>query len=306
MKIAAFYYTQTGQTLEILHSVCRPLTEAGHEVVYKPIVPETPFPFPWTYDAFFQAFPESRQGIACAVRRMEFDDVTDAELVVIAYQTWFLSPSLPVQGFLKDETARAFLRGKNIVTIDGCRNMWVMSHAKVRASIEQCGGTLIGNIVLQDLHLNLVSVVSIIRWLIGGRKEKSGIFPAAGVSPKNIDGAAIFGALIVRALADADLRNLQEKLLLSGAIKYKPDIVFMEKAGHRLFGIWSKFILRKGGYGAPQRAFRLKLFKYYLFVVLYLISPVGLLVFYLTYPFRYRAVRKDRLKQCLLGAHHTV
>ncbi|MDR1673760.1 MAG: hypothetical protein LBS09_09925 [Bacteroidales bacterium] len=300
MKIVAFYYTQTGQALEILHSVCRPLTEAGHEVVYKTIVPETPFPFPWTYDSFFQAFPESRQGIACAVKRMELDEVADAGLVIIAYQTWFLSPSLPVQGFFRDEAVRTFLRGKYVVTIDGCRNMWVMSHIKILENIEQCGGVLTGNIVLQDRHPNLVSVIPIVRWLIGGKKEKSSIFPAAGVSQKDIDGAAVFGKQIARTLADDDLPNLQEKLMHNGAIKYKPDIVFIEKIGHRLFGVWSKFILRKGGYGAPQRAFRLKLFKYYLFVVLYLISPVGLLAFYLTYPFRYRAIGKDRLKQCFM------
>jgi hypothetical protein len=293
-KIVAFYYTQTGQGWEILQSVCRPLAADGHEVLYRQIIPETPFPFPWTSDAFFQAFPESRQGIACPVCAIDLSGATDADLVIIAYPAWFLSPAIPIHGFFQDAAIRQFLQGKPIVTIDACRNMWVMAHIKVKSYIARCGGKLVGNIVLQDRHHNLVSVITIVRWLMAGKKEKSGMFPAAGVSPADINHAAVFGRIISDALATADFSVLQEQLLQNDAILYKPHIVFMEKAGHKIFGLWATFILKKGSYGAYKRAFRLKLFKYYLFAVLYLISPIGLLVFYLTYPFRYKAIRRDR------------
>ena len=48
MKIAVFYYTQTGQALEAAKSVCRPIEEAddGSHVICKEIVPLTPYPFP--------------------------------------------------------------------------------------------------------------------------------------------------------------------------------------------------------------------------------------------------------------------
>jgi hypothetical protein len=299
-KIAAFYYTQSGQGLEILQSVCRPMQEAGHEVIYKEIVPETEFPFPWTADAFFQAFPESREGIPCKIKSMDLSNVAGADLVVVALQAWFLSPSIPITGFFCDEAVRRFLKDKPIVTIDGCRNMWVMAHTKIKSYIAQAGGKLTGNIVLQDNHHNLVSVITIIRWLMYGHKEKSGIFPAAGVSPEDIVHASVFGAVISDALAGAGFSGLQEKLMQQGAIRYKPPIVFVEKAGHRIFGFWSKFVLRKGAYGSPKRAFRLKLFEYYLFTVLYLVSPIGLLFFYLAYPFRYKAIRKDRQLQCYI------
>jgi hypothetical protein len=297
-KIAAFYYSQSGQGTDILQSVCRPLTAAGHEVVCKEIAPETAFSFPWSGNSFFEAFPESREGIACPLRKIELGDVQDAALVIVVYPAWFLSPAIPVNAFFQDESIRAFLNGKHIVTIDGCRNMWVMAHQKVKTYVAQCGGKLSGNIVLQDMHHNLVSVITIVRWLMGGRKEKKGVFPDAGVSAADIEHAAVFGETIADALAGAGFSGLQERLMQQGAIYYKPNIVFIEKAGHRIFGIWSKFVLRKGGYGAPERAFRLKLFKYYLFAVLYLVSPIGLAVFYLTYPFRIKAIRKDRQRQC--------
>ncbi|MDR3268215.1 MAG: hypothetical protein LBT83_04020 [Tannerella sp.] len=298
MKIVAFYYTQTGQGLDILRSVCRPLAEAGHELVYVEIVPETNYPYPWSSDAFFQAFPESRQAIPCPVQIPDLSDAADAGLVIIGYQTWFLSPSIPVTGFFRDARIRSFLRDKPVVTINGCRNMWIMAQAKVREHITSNGGRPTGHIVLQDRYSNLVSVITIIRWLMGGRKEKSGLFPAAGVSPEDTAHAAVFGQTIAEALAASDFSTLQETLMQNGAVCYKPSIAFIEKTGHRIFGIWSSWILKKGAYGAPERSFRLKLFKYYLFAVLFLVSPVGLLFFYLAYPFRRKAIRKDRRKQC--------
>jgi hypothetical protein len=299
-KVAAFYYTQTGQLCEILQSLCRPLEEAGHQVIYKEIVPEVSFPFPWSSDEFFQAFPESREGIPCFVRPLDLSDVADAELVIVGYQSWFLSPSIPVHSFFQDAAIRRFLKGKQIVTVNGCRNMWIMAQQKVKAYIEQSGGKLVGNVVLQDMYPNLVSVITIIRWLMYGKKEKSGLLPAAGVSPEDISHASAFGQIISKALVNNGFSSLQEELMRQGAICYKPSIAFIEKTGHRIFGLWSKFVLRRGAYGAPERTLRLKAFKYYLFVALYLVSPVGLLFFYLTYPFRYKAIRKDRHLQCYI------
>ncbi|GHT44666.1 hypothetical protein FACS189438_3050 [Bacteroidia bacterium] len=140
-----------------------------------------------------------------------------------------------------------------------------------------------------------MSVITIIRWLIGGRKERTGIFPAAGIAQKDINHAAVFGTVIAQALAGEGLPALQQKLMENQAVHYKPNMAFVEKIGHRLFGVWSKFVLKKP-YGSPQRAFRLKLFKYYLFTALFAVSPFGLLVFYLTYPFRLRGIKKDKAR----------
>ncbi|GHT72084.1 dialkylrecorsinol condensing protein DarA [Bacteroidia bacterium] len=298
-KIVAFYYSQTGQGLQILQSVSKPLIETGNEVILKEIVPETSFPFPWTAESFFQAFPESRQGIGCPVRPIDLSDAQDAALVIIVYPTWFLSPSIPTHGFFQDPAIQEFLKDKQVLTIDGCRNMWVMSHTKVLSYIEQNGGKLVGHIVLQDRNPNLVSVITIIRWLFGGKKGKSGIFPAAGVSPEDIKQASVFGSIVAESIASfPDFQILQENLMENGAINYKPHIVFVEKTGHRMFGLFSKWVLKKGTYNAPQRRSRLKVFQYYLFAVLYLVSPIGLLFFFLAYPFNHRAIWKDKLLQC--------
>ena len=94
MKVAVFYYSQSGQALSVAKSICGPLVEQGHQIVYKQICPLEDFPFPWDKDEFFDIFPETRLGLPpVGNKAIDFSDIEDAGLVVIAGQSWFLSPS---------------------------------------------------------------------------------------------------------------------------------------------------------------------------------------------------------------------
>ena len=298
-KIVLFHYSQSGQALEIAQSICNPLAGEGYELVYKAIEPKEPFPFPWNRKTFFETFPETRLGIPpFGIKAIDLSDVADAGLVVIAGQSWYLSPSLPIQAFFMDETIKNYLKGKNIVHISGCRNMWVIAQLKIRRSISEAGGNYVGHIVLQDNRPNLISVLTIIRWLFYNKKEASYGLPAAGVDDEEIKAASRFAPVLNEALKFNDWNSLQEKLMQAQAVEYKPSLAFVEKAGHRIFEIWAKFIRQKGEYQDKRRAFRLQLFFYYLLFVLYVISPFGLLFFYLTYPFRARSIKKERREMC--------
>jgi hypothetical protein len=298
-KIAVFYYTQSGQALHIAQSICQPLEEADNIVIYKTIEPENPFPFPWTCWSFFEAFPETRLSIPTGkLKAIDFSDVNDADLVIIAGQSWYLSPSLPLHAFFQDEKVKAYLKGKKIINISGCRNMWVMAQLKIRKYIYEAGGQYVGHIVLQDHAPNLVSVLTIVRWLLYNKKEASRWLPAAGVSDEDIKNASHLGVIINETLKNGNWNSLQNNLMREKAVEYKSSVVFVEKVGHRMFGIWADFIRKKGGYQDKQRALRIKLFCYYLFFVLYVASPVGLLIFYLTYPFRIKSINKYKHEMC--------
>ena len=78
-----------------------------------------------------------------------------------------------------------------------------------------------------------------------------------------------------------------------GAVELAPDITSIERKAKRIFYIWSGFILKKGGPGAKERIGRLKMFKWYLLFVIFAVSPIASLVFYLTYPLFYRRIRKN-------------
>lgn len=292
MKAAVFYYSQSGQALKAAENVCGSMS-----AVYKEIIPLQNYPFPWSRKEFFQVFPESRLGFPpSGIQPLDFSDIADADIVVISGQSWFLSPSLPLQSFFSDERVREYLKGRSIVFVNSCRNMWLMTSRKVKEYVRQAGATLVGHIVLQDRASNLVSAVTIIRWLMKGKKEATRILPAAGVSEEDLMGASRFGTVMENKWKEGDFSGLQTALLEEGAIKYKPSVLLIEKTGHRIFGFWAKFIRKKGGFGDKKRQGRLTLFYWYLLFVLFALSPLVQLFFWITYPLR--RVKHNRQTDC--------
>lgn len=291
--IAVFYYTQSGQALEVAKSICQPLE--GEGVVYKQIIPQETYPFPWDKDPFFDTFPETRLGLPpSGIEPIDFSDVADADLVMVVGQSWFLSPSLPLQSFFEDGQVRNYLQGKPVVFVNACRNMWLMTSRKVKAYLKTIQSPMVGQIVLQDTVPNWISALTIACWLMYGKKQPAWPLPGAGVSAADISGASRFGEIILKT--KDDWRQLQGKLLAAGAIKYNPSVLFLEKVGHRMFGHWAHFIRKKGGFRDPRRRTRVNLFFIYLLVVLFLVSPFAQLVFYLTWPLH--RVGKHRLEDC--------
>ena len=297
--IVVFYYTQSGQALEIAKRICQPLEAAGHEVAWRQIIPLQEYPFPWNKYEFFDSFPEARLGMPpSGIQPIDFSGIEDAELVMIVGQSWFLSPSLPLQSFMEDKQVQAYLQGKNVVFVNACRNMWLMTSKMVKAYCHEIKARQVGQIVLQDTAPNLISALTIVRWLLYGKKQRSGLLPAAGVRKTDIEDASRFGDILKTACEQNNFQHLQAQFLAAGAIDYKPSILFLEKAGHRMFGHWAKFIRKRGGFRDPRRRKRVNLFFIYLLVVLFVVSPFAQLFFYLTYPLQ--RVGKHRREDCNL------
>jgi len=299
-KIAVFYYTQTGQLLDILKSMLTPLESEGCQLVYKSIVPVEPFPFPWTSESFYQAFPECRQGIPCKLEDMDYSDVRDADLVVIGLQPWFLSPSIPVASFLQQPDAIEYLNGRMIVTVVGSRNMWISCHDSLSYYFMRTNSNWIGNVTLEDKHNNLVSVLTIFRWLIDGIKEKSRYLPAAGVSQQDIYKVADLAPEILKTLRERDYKTLQSRIVDRGGVVFHYDLYQVERVGHKIFGFWSKYVLKKGGFNDPARSWRLKMFSWYLMFVIFVASPIATCVLWLLFPFRREALGRIRKKYLYL------
>lgn len=297
--IVVFYYTQSGQALEIAKRICQPLEAAGHEVAWRQIIPLQEYPFPWNKYEFFDSFPEARLGMPpSGIQPIDFSGIEDAELVMIVGQSWFLSPSLPLQSFMEDKQVQAYLQGKNVVFVNACRNMWLMTSKMVKAYCHEIKARQVGQIVLQDTAPNLISALTIVRWLLYGKKQRSGLLPAAGVRKTDIEDASRFGDILKTACEQNNFQHLQAQFLAAGAIDYKPSILFLEKAGHRMFGHWAKFIRKRGGFRDPRRRTRVNLFFIYLLVVLFVVSPFAQLFFYMTYPLQ--RVGKHRREDCNL------
>jgi len=299
LTVAVFYYTQTGQAQAIARSLSAPLEAAGCRVLEREIRPVTAYPFPWSSEAFFQVFPESRLGIACAIEPVDLSGaVAEADLVIVAGQSWYLSLSTPLHAFFQSPEVRAYLHGRPVVFVNGCRNMWVMTQSETRRYLREIGARYVGFIELHDRAPNLVSVLTIIRWLFYGRKEATRLLPAAGVSPHDVADADRFGRAILRTLYDGQWEQLQERLMREGAVTFIPQLYFIERNGYRMWGRWAHFVRHRGGAGDPRRRGRLRLFKAYLFFVLYAVSPFGLLFYWLTYPLRRPALKRAQREAC--------
>lgn len=294
-RVLVVYYSQTGQLREILDSVMAPL-KASSEVIltFEEIRPKTPFPYPWTSDEFFQAMPESVRGIACELQPLSLNGQEYFDLVIIAWQPWYLSPSIPVHAFFQHETAKKLLSGKPVITIIGSRNMWIMAHERIREYLKSMQAKPVGNIVLYDKAPNLISVVSIIHWLFTGKKGRYlKIIPPAGVSDDDIRNSSKFGDIILDSILSNDMEHLRPTLVKAGAVDVLPSLVMLEKRGKIFFRLWAAFILKKGDYGDPARISRVRLFKYYLLTVIYIVSPFASLLYYILKPFRKKALNRQ-------------
>lgn len=273
-KILVLYYSQSGQLGEILDNVLADIKDEA-EIDTEVIKPVTPFPFPWKTHTFFDAMPECVELIKSPIEPLSSDVLTKKyDLVILGYQPWFLHPSQPTTSFLKSGFAN-LLTNKPVITVVGCRNMWLNGQECVKQMIAEKKGRLVGNIVLEDTHKNLVSLLTVIRWAFKGQKEASGMLPAAGVQQEDVLNAKRFGKPILQHLQDNKLNDLQDHLNTIGAINLKPGLIVLEKRGVKNFRKWAKYIREKGGPGDPNRKGRVTLFSRLLITAIFILSPIS-------------------------------
>lgn len=273
-KILVVYYTQTGQLKRIIDTVLGPLQDKAN-IVYEELKPVQPFEFPWKKQVFYDTMPETVLGRPRAIEPLKVNPDEHFDLVVLAYQPWFLSPSQPTAAFLQSETGRRLLKGKNVITLMGCRNMWLNAQERVKEYLQQAGAKLVGNIVLFDKSPNLVALITVLRWQFKGKKEATALLPPAGVQEKDIIESVRFAAPIGNALENGQWDGLQSALVELKAVELLPNLVLLEERGIRAFRYWSKFISAKGGPGAKERQGRVTMYRGLLLIGIFVLSPIA-------------------------------
>lgn len=273
-KILVVYYTQSGQQLSIIRSLTKPLTEAGHIIHIEEIQPVEKYPFPWSAYQFFNAFPETFHQKPLPLKSLSPKAFDHYDLVIIGYQPWFLTPSRPISSFLQSEEGKRILKSKHVVTILGCRNMWLGAQEKVKRRLKEAEATLSGHIALADRSANLSSLITILRWMLTGKKDAFLFFPPAGVAQADIDHASVFGKSIAKALETDDFSSLQSTLNEHGAIDVKPGLILLEKRGQKGFSFWSRFISSGGSLYSTGRKIRVYVFLYFLLPAIFVLSPL--------------------------------
>lgn len=276
-NILVVYYSQSGQLKRIVENFTLPFVNNSDVVEYYKVEPKIDFPFPWSSEKFFDAMPETVAGIPTELNEPVFKRET-YDLIVFAYQPWYLSPSIPATSILLNSEFKKRLKNTPVITLIGSRNMWIMAQEKVKSLLKSAGAILVGNIVLSDKNPNLISAITVQYWMFTGKKDKwLGIFPKPGISDEDILSVKILGETVLKFFINNTLESLQAKLIANKAVEYKSNIQLIESRGLMMFKIWAKTILKK-----KSRKLWLQLFKYYLLFVLFVLSPI-ILLFYILF-----------------------
>ena len=294
-NILVFYYTQSGQIKEIADSVLSPIEKTeGINIEYIVIQPVEEYPFPWG-NKFFNYFPETVKGIPSKLKPISIDEKKNYDLIILAYQPWYLSPSIPIWSFLESREATVILKNKKVITIIGARNMWICSQEILVKKLHELNAKLVGNIALVDRNPNYISAINIIRWLIKGDKKPTIILPEAGVSKKDISNSSVYGKVILNVLIKNDWSNLQNELLKVKAVSVKYHLLKMEQNARKIFDKFASYVLKKGSAGDSGRRKRIRIFKIYLLFVIFVISPFASLIFVILRLLFYRQTNKKIL-----------
>jgi hypothetical protein len=275
-SVLVVYFTQTGQLSSAVKATLQPLeNDPEVEIDYEQVKPINAFPYPWSYMQFFDAFPETVHGIPCELEPFKFDPNKNYDLIVLAYQPWFLSICIPLNSFLQSKEAKKVLENKPVVTVIACRNMWLNAQEKMKKQLLGLKANLVGNITFVDKSPNLVSLVTVFAFVLGGVKNKFlGIFPKYGVKESDLLKGPTYGNSILNNLKSNDYNHLQESLIKDGAVTIKSNLMLLEGRGRVLFPLYANYISKKGTAGSADRRLRVRIFGIVLPTAILILSPI--------------------------------
>jgi hypothetical protein len=275
--LVVHYSSPSGQLSEVISNLTSPLAESDDIELRQLVLRcKRPYPFPWPILRFFDTFPEAIYLDPPELEPLGLDPKQRFDLVILGYQVWFLSPSLPTTAFLKNPTAQALLRDTPVVTVIACRDMWLMAQERTKEFLTACGARLVGNVVLTDEAGSVGSFLATPLWMLSGKRGPrfGGLIPRAGVKPEQIAGSRQFGLRIAQALQQD--RPLDATLLRGmGAVKVNTHLIATEKAARRSFLAWGKLLRTLGKQGAWARQPLVMIYIVFLIVLLIVVLPVS-------------------------------
>lgn len=247
-----YLYSQTGQMREVADALTAPLVARGWDIRWVDVQPRVAFPFPWPIPRFFGVFPASVDPDAL-VELVEpaggFVTETDGpdDLVILAYQVWFLAPSLPIRSLLKAHPG-AF-RDRRVVSLIACRNMWYSAAIEVCGLLRAAGARSVEVVAATDTSPQAVTFVTTLRWLLTGRREPFLWFGRAGV-----------GADELARVADVGRSIAESGQCPQDAAPVVPTLAAADLLAGKIFRRWGATVRSARRFGAGAQAVSLVVF----------------------------------------------
>jgi len=278
-RVLLVHFSQTGQLARIARRLTSPLANAGDvELVEEVLRPCQPYPFPWPLWRFLDAMPEAVQLDPPPLEPLSVSPDAHFDLVILAYQVWYLAPAGPIAAFLKSQEGKQLLRGRPVVTVIACRNMWLLAQETTKALIHEAGGRLRDNVTFVDRGSAIATLITTPRWMLTGRRDAFLGLPPAGVAENDVAEADRFGRALLAALRAHREREDAPMLVGLGAARVDARLIFSERAVRRAFSLWSRLIRLGGPPGSIGRIPLLAAFGVYLVTMILIVVPPSLLV----------------------------
>ncbi|MDY0250424.1 MAG: dialkylresorcinol condensing enzyme [Pseudomonas sp.] len=294
-QVLIVHYSQSGQLNRLVESVSAPLCEHSDvHVDYLELRMQTPFPFPWPFLKFFRIFPETVLMQAQPLQPLHVDADKKYDLIILAYQVWFLSPSLPMSSFLASPEAAKLLNGTAVMTLIGCRNMWLVAQEKVKHKLNVLHAQLVDNAVLTDACGSAMSFLSTPLWMFTGRQKAYSWVPQAGIAASQITAARRFGDAIAARLLQDKQPIVRPMLKGLGAVKINEKLIASERIGARSFYLWSRLLRAMGPPDSYLRGFALMLYIVFLLCMIVTVVPITALLKKLLSPLTKQRIVREK------------
>ena len=299
MKIFCINYSQSGQLDDIIGNFISPLQ--SHTIDRIHLKPKKSFAFPWPTDNFYDIMPETVLEEPIELEVIQFQE-ENYDLIILGYQPWFLSPSMPTSALLQLNSFKKRLKNTKIITVIGARNMWLNAQTSVVEHISKAGGQIIGNLAIVDRSPNHLSAISIAHWMMKGEKtRKWGVFPLPGISDEDISNASHYGEILNQAIQHNSLDTIQQEIVTQKGTRINVNILFIEGKAKKIFNIWANIIKKKEKNGA-NRSFWIAFFRFYLNFALFIVAPILLMLYtILIRPFTLQKIKVKKNHFLFLG-----
>jgi hypothetical protein len=265
-KVLIIYYSQCGQTKKAIDGLSAELAKS-YEITNIEISPKHPYEFPWKITNFFRAFPRCVNEDYPEINPLDPEVLSkEYDLVVIGYQVWFLSPSLPILSLMNNKSFIEVINGKDVIGIITSRNMWISAVSIINNKLKALGSKKIRNLVLCDTGPAWATFITTPRWMLTGKKEAFSFFPEAGVSEKEFQRASRFASLIASNGIDDEVIDCSHHQTNANLV--------MEKIGRMVFKRWASLIDRLTNSDGLFRDFLLMLFRINLVVLILTLVPL--------------------------------
>ncbi|MBC7982842.1 MAG: dialkylresorcinol condensing enzyme [Candidatus Obscuribacterales bacterium] len=296
-RVLVVHFSQTGQLRDIVDSVVAPLRSAADiEVTAIELRPVTPFPFPWPFWYFFNTFPECVYEEPEPIENLSLAANAEFDLIILAYTVWFVSPNMPTMAFLQSDAAKRLLRDKPVITLIGCRNMWMMAQERVKEHLTKLGAHLIDNIALVDLTDMWATFISTPMWMLTGKRGPflGGRVARAGVPLEEIKRAQRFGAAIAKQLPQRRVDDASPMLTGLGAVTINESLLASEPIVRRSFKVWGGLLRALGNRQSIGRRIVLGLYVLFLITLILTVVPISAVIKALLKPLTRERVKRQR------------